>query len=156
MTQTSTWQCCCQCTSASVCVSKPVLSSVCQWVLAPARHVFRMDRSVPLSEEDLVQLQHPSDFFLFNSLWCVIFISVLLRYTFVLHAPISRSQPVLPFFSLVLCSLCFSTYMIFVLFCSTCMCVFVIVYILNNLLSLLSIFRCLSFSFLLQLLFFVI
>lgn len=87
-----------------LCVNKPVLSHVCQWILAPASHCFRMVLSVPLSEQDLVQLQHPSGFSslssLVYSLRCVIFISVLPRSTFVLHAPLimSRSHLVFPFY----------------------------------------------------------
>lgn len=85
-------------------VNKPVLSCVCQWILAPASHCFRVVPSVPLSEQDLVQLQHPSGFSslssLVYSLRCVIFISVLPRSTFVLHAPLimSRSHLVFPLF----------------------------------------------------------
>lgn len=65
---------------ASVCVSTPVLSRFCQWIPAPGCHCVSMILSVPLSDQHLVQLQRfpglCSLSSLFNSLWCVIFISV--------------------------------------------------------------------------------
>lgn len=91
--------CFCQCTEASPCVR-----CVCRvWSRNSARQCFRMVLSVPLSEQDLVQLQHPSVFlgffFSFQFPELCQFISVLPTSTFVLHAPliVSRSYLVLWF-----------------------------------------------------------